>query len=80
MAVARRAHMAVSRRDLAELIKLAWPVVVARLGIQVMGLTDAVVVGQYSATQLGYHALAWAPTMIALVTGVGLLQGVQRGG
>jgi MATE family multidrug resistance protein len=69
--------MAVSRRDLAELIKLAWPVVVARLGIQVMGLTDAVVVGQYSATQLGYHALAWAPTMIALVTGVGLLQGVQ---
>jgi MATE family multidrug resistance protein len=77
VAVARRAHMAVSRRDLAELIKLAWPVVVARLGIQVMGLTDAVVVGQYSATQLGYHALAWAPTMIALVTGVGLLQGVQ---
>lgn len=77
MAVARRAHMAVSRRDLAELIKLAWPVVVARLGIQVMGLTDAVVVGQYSATQLGYHALTWAPTMIALVTGVGLLQGVQ---
>jgi multidrug resistance protein, MATE family len=77
VAVARRAHMAVSRRDLAELIKLAWPVVVARLGIQVMGLTDAVVVGQYSATQLGYHALAWAPTMIALVTGIGLLQGVQ---
>jgi multidrug resistance protein, MATE family len=77
VAVARRAHMAVSRRDLAELVKLAWPVVVARLGIQVMGLTDAVVVGQYSATQLGYHALAWAPTMIALVTGIGLLQGVQ---
>lgn len=77
MAVARRAHLAVSRRDLVELIKLAWPVVLARLGIQVMGLTDAVVVGQYSATQLGYHALAWAPTMTALVTGIGLLQGVQ---
>lgn len=77
MAVARRAHMAVSRRDLVELFKLAWPVVLARLGIQVMGLTDAVVVGQYSATQLGYHALAWAPTMTALVTGIGLLQGVQ---
>jgi MATE family multidrug resistance protein len=43
----------------------------------VMGLTDAVVVGRYSATELGYHALGWAPTSILLTTGVGLLLGVQ---
>jgi MATE family multidrug resistance protein len=65
------------RDELAELLKLAGPVVVARLGIMAMGLTDAIVVGRYSATQLGYHALAWAPTSVAVVMAVGLLTGVQ---
>lgn len=60
-----------------ELIRLAWPVVLARLGIMVMGLTDAIVVGQYSARELGYHALGWAPTSVVLTTAVGLLTGVQ---
>jgi len=48
------------RSDLAELARLAGPVVAGRVGMMAMGLTDAVVVGRYSATQLGYHALAWA--------------------
>jgi MATE family multidrug resistance protein len=60
-----------------ELLKLAWPVVLARLGIMTMGLTDMVVVGHYSAQQLGFHALGWAPTTIVLGAAVGLLQGVQ---
>ncbi|HEY2752686.1 MAG TPA: MATE family efflux transporter, partial [Phenylobacterium sp.] len=42
------------RTELAELLKLSWPVVISRLGIMSMGLTDAIVVGRYSATQLGY--------------------------
>ena len=62
---------------LSELLHLAWPVVLSRLGIMTMGLVDAIVVGNYSARQLGYHALAWAPTMIVLTTSVGLLMGVQ---
>lgn len=66
-----------ARADLAELLSLAGPVIAARIGIMVMGLTDAVVVGRYSATELGYHALGWAPTSILLTTGVGLLLGVQ---
>lgn len=65
------------RRDLAELLRIAWPVVFARLGIMTMGLTDALVVGQYSAVQLGYHALGWAPTSVVLTVGLGLLSGVQ---
>jgi MATE family multidrug resistance protein len=52
-------------------------VVLARLGIMVMGLTDAVVVGRYSAEQLGYHALGWAPTAVVVTMMVGLLSGVQ---
>ena len=66
-----------ARADLTELLSLAGPVIAARIGIMVMGLTDAVVVGRYSATELGYHALGWAPTSILLTTGVGLLLGVQ---
>jgi MATE family multidrug resistance protein len=62
---------------LGELVRLAWPVVLARLGIMVMGLTDAVVVGRHSARELGYHALGWAPTMVVVTTSVGLLMGVQ---
>jgi MATE family multidrug resistance protein len=65
------------RGDLAQLLKLSGPVVLSRLGIMAMGLTDAVVVGRYSATELGYHALGWAPTMVVLTAVVGLLTGVQ---
>src|SRR5436309_6028005 len=72
---AGRAHRV--RVELAELLKLAGPVVVARLGIMAMGLSDAVVVGRYSATQLGYHALAWAPTSVVVTMAIGLLSGVQ---
>jgi MATE family multidrug resistance protein len=72
---ARRASLV--RADLAQLLKLSGPVVLSRLGIMAMGLTDAIVVGRYSATQLGYHALGWAPTSVVLTMVVGLLTGVQ---
>src|SRR5213595_3278503 len=65
------------RSDFAQLWRLAWPVVFSRLGIMTMGLTDALVVGQYSPVQLGYHALGWAPTAVVLTVGLGLLTGVQ---
>ena len=65
------------RIELAELAKLAWPVVLSRLGIMAMGLSDAIVVGRYSATQLGYHSLGWAPTSVVVTMVIGLLTGVQ---
>src|SRR5436190_10520400 len=65
------------RTELAELMKLSGPVVISRLGIMAMGLSDAIVVGRYSATQLGYHALAWAPTSVVVTMAIGLLAGVQ---
>src|ERR1700712_5267618 len=65
------------RVELAELLKLAGPVVISRLGIMAMGLSDAIVVGRYSATQLGYHALGWAPTSVVVTMAIGLLSGVQ---
>ncbi|THD78214.1 MAG: MATE family efflux transporter [Phenylobacterium sp.] len=65
------------RKDLAFLLRLSGPVVLARLGIMTMGLSDAVVVGRYSATQLGYHALGWAPSSVIVTMAIGLLTGVQ---
>ena len=59
------------------LLALAGPVVASRLGIMAMGLVDTLVVGRYSATELGFLAIAWAPTMVVLTTGIGLLSGVQ---
>lgn len=65
------------RTDLNQLLTLSGPVVLSRLGIMAMGLCDAIVVGNYSAKQLGYHALAWAPTSVILTMAVGLMTGVQ---
>ena len=65
------------RTDLTTLLRLAGPVVFSRLGIMTMGLTDAIVVGRFSPVQLGYHALAWAPTSIVITVSIGLLTGVQ---
>jgi MATE family multidrug resistance protein len=65
------------RTDLTTLLRLAGPVIVSRLGIMTMGLTDAIVVGRFSPVQLGYHALAWAPTGIAITVAIGLLTGTQ---
>ncbi len=61
----------------AELLRLAGPNVLSRLGVMAMGLTDAIVVGRYSSVELGYHSLGWAPTVTILVAGIGLLIGVQ---
>jgi len=68
--------MALIMADLMVLAKLATPVVISRLGIMAMGLTDALVVGRYSAIQLGYHALGWAPTSVVVVVAISLLSGI----
>ena len=49
----------------------------ARIGIMTMGLTDVIVVGNYSGIELAYSSLALAPTAIIVTTAVGLMMGVQ---
>lgn len=66
-----------TRATLTELLHLAWPVVLARIGIMTMGLTDVIVVGNYSGIELAYSSLALAPTAIIVTTAVGLMMGVQ---
>jgi len=65
------------RRDLIALLRLTGPVAAARLGVMAMGLSDALVVGRYSAEQLGYQALGWTLPAVAMVGAMGFLSGVQ---
>jgi MATE family multidrug resistance protein len=65
------------RRDLLALLRLTGPVAAARLGVMAMGLSDAVVVGRYSAQQLGFQARGWALPAVATVGAMGFLSGVQ---
>jgi multidrug resistance protein, MATE family len=69
--------MASSRPYVADLLRLAGPVALARLGIIGMALTDVIVVGQLVPEELPHQALGWAPTAVFLVAAIGLLQGVQ---
>lgn len=66
-----------SRAYVADVLRLAGPVALARLGIIGMALTDVIVVGQLAPDELPHQALGWAPTAVFLVAAIGLLQGVQ---
>jgi MATE family multidrug resistance protein len=65
------------RSYVADLLRLAGPVALARLGIIGMALVDVVMVGQLAPDELPHQALGWAPTAVFLVASIGLLQGVQ---
>jgi MATE family multidrug resistance protein len=67
----------VPRSFVPSLLRLAWPVALARLGIMGMGVVDVVVVGQFAPSELPHQALGWAPIGVLLVSGIGLLTGVQ---
>jgi len=69
--------MRASRPYVADLLRLAGPVALARLGIIGMALVDVIVVGQLAPAELPHQALGWAPTAVFLVAAIGLLQGVQ---
>lgn len=71
------AHRQTRVETLRELVDLAWPVMLSRIGVMVMGVTDAVVVGHLAARELGYHSVGWAPTNVVMTTTIGLLVGVQ---
>src|SRR5690348_18331251 len=79
--MAHRGRVSYTRRfmisHVRRLLRLAWPVTLARLGIMGMGVCDAMVVGRLAPDELPHQALGWAPTAVLLVSGIGLLLGVQ---
>lgn len=59
------------------LLRLAGPVALARLGVMGMAIADVVMVGQLAPSELPFLALGWSPVGVLLLTGIGLLTGVQ---
>ncbi len=63
--------------DCAKLFGLAWPVMLSRFGIVLMGIVDIAVVAQYSPREAAFMTLAWAPVGVLVVAGIGFVQSVQ---
>jgi len=64
-------------RHLAELFPLAWPVIVSRAGIMLMVVVDTIMVGRYSAIELGYLGIGAGTVSLLVVSGLGLILGTQ---
>ena len=63
--------------DIADLIRLSVPIAVSRMAMMLMGLTDAIVLGQHAPEELAYVLSAWLPIGVSLGFGIGILLGVQ---
>lgn len=63
--------------DSIDLLALAWPVIINRLGLMMLAVVDTIMVGQYSATHLAYMGVGLVPSNILILVHIGLLVGVQ---
>lgn len=63
------------KRQVGELVRLAVPIVLQRLGIMGMGLVDTLMVGRYSAQELAYQSIGYIPVMTLIVVSIGLMTG-----
>jgi MATE family multidrug resistance protein len=63
------------RGHLAELLRLAAPVVVARTGILTMATADIVMLGHYGAEDVAWYGIGVTPFIVLLLIGIGLLTG-----
>ena len=59
-----------------ELARLAWPVMLSRAGILLLGLADVVMLGRYATQALGEASVSLALFVPIMVTGVGLQTGL----
>ena len=77
MAATSRLPAWAQAKDIADLIRLSVPIAVSRMAMMLMGLTDAIVLGQYAPEELAYVLSAWLPIGVSLGFGIGILLGVQ---
>ena len=73
ISVADRPHTL--RRHLRETVRLALPVMLARLGVLTIITMDTAMSGHASGDDLAYYAIAVAPQIPLLLVGIGLLMG-----
>jgi len=63
------------RRHIGEMMRLAPGIVLARSGIVIMILVDVIIVGRYSAIELGYFSIGNSVVQPIVVTSLGLILG-----
>ena len=64
-------------QDIKTLLNLAWPVVISRVGILTLGITDTVMVGRYASEHLAYLGIGMVPSNIYILIMIGLLMGTS---
>jgi multidrug resistance protein, MATE family len=63
------------KRHVADLMRLAAPVIVARAGLITMAIVDTVMVGRFSVQELAYLSIGLAPVITLIVAMTGLVMG-----
>ncbi len=63
--------------DISDLLKLSVPIAITRMSMMLMGITDAIVLGQYAPAELPYILNSWLPMGVSIGFGMGLLLGTQ---
>jgi MATE family multidrug resistance protein len=63
--------------DISDLLKLSVPIAITRMSMMLMGITDAIVLGQYAPGELPYILNSWLPMGVSIGFGMGLLLGTQ---
>lgn len=62
-------------RHVSEVLRLSWPVIIARSGIMTMALADTIMVGRYSTIELGYLSIGLMPFMPVFLILLGMVMG-----
>ncbi|MFH1518031.1 MAG: MATE family efflux transporter [Pseudomonadota bacterium] len=63
--------------DISDLLRLSVPIAISRMSMMLMGITDAIVLGQYAPGELPFILNSWLPMGVSLGFGMGLLLGTQ---
>jgi len=63
--------------DILDLLRLSAPIAVSRMAWMLMGVTDAIVLGQFTPAELPFVLNSWLPIGVSLGFGMGILLGVQ---
>ncbi|HAV50954.1 MAG TPA: multi antimicrobial extrusion protein MatE, partial [Brevundimonas sp.] len=63
--------------DIGDLLRLSVPIAFTRMSKMLMGVTDAIVLGQFAPGELPYILNSWLPMGVSLGLGIGILLGVQ---
>ena len=63
--------------DIVDLLRLSVPIAISRMAMMLMGMTDAVVLGQFAPGELPFVLNSWLPMGVTLGFSMGILLGVQ---